>query len=589
MRRVLATAATLAVCVLASVAPASAGERELWPGVTYEKGVQFTPNGPVEISILRGPRPDGLTTLEPVLSTESILGLETLTAMQRRLAPTATTAGVNGDFFTLATGRPSGVFMRNGQLVLPPQSSRVSAGISADGTLEIRKVGFYGSWQGRDVKHPLQRLNEAPKSGGAALFTEAYGFVTPPVAGATAAVLFPFPAATPDTDLPAVVSEVLDASTGVTIPPGGAVLVTLGMSVAKLLAETSQTESLTVRLGFLPDWPGIVSAIGGGPRLVEAGVPLYTPGDAFTSIQLEPRHPRTAIGQLADGRFVLVAVDGRRPAFSVGLTNFELAQTLVRLGAVTAMAFDGGGSTTMAFDGTVLNTPSGGVEREIATALVFAYQGVFVPEPVVRVSPNGDGVDDDPVLTVRVPRPSLVTVRLVGPEGLVAFEETVQRDPGVFPVAFGAVPPPTIDPATGLAAEAAAPAAAPGAWALEATAVDDLGRTTTMTRTFAVDDTLGFVAVPGEVVVGKQGARLPFTWQLFRKARMSVTVIDPKGRYVTTLVKGVLAPGSYRAVWPGLRRGKPVAPGRWTIRISAVGPVGRVESLASVVVRRAAF
>ena len=54
----------------------------LWPGVTYERGVQFTPNGPVAISILRGPRPGGATTLEPLLSNESLLGRETLTAMQ---------------------------------------------------------------------------------------------------------------------------------------------------------------------------------------------------------------------------------------------------------------------------------------------------------------------------------------------------------------------------------------------------------------------------------------------------------------------------------------------------------------------------
>ena len=84
----------------------TAATRTLWPGVTYERGVQFTTRGPVAINILRGPRPGGLTTLEPVLSNETIVGRETLTSMQRRLAPGATAAGVNGDYFTLATGRP---------------------------------------------------------------------------------------------------------------------------------------------------------------------------------------------------------------------------------------------------------------------------------------------------------------------------------------------------------------------------------------------------------------------------------------------------------------------------------------------------
>ena len=45
------------------------------------------------------------------------------------------------------------------------------------------------------------------------------------------------------------------------------------------------------------------------------------------------------------------------------MTNIELAQTLVRLGAATASGFDGGGSSTLAFDGTLLNRPSDPTER----------------------------------------------------------------------------------------------------------------------------------------------------------------------------------------------------------------------------------
>ena len=112
---------------------------------------------------------------------------------------------------------------------------------------------------------------------------------------------------------------------------------------------------------------------------------------------------------------MLVAVDGRQPGYSVGLTNFELAQALVRLGAVTGMALDSGGSTTMAFDGTLLNRPSDGQERRISNALMLEYQGVFASEPPPLVSPNGDGVDDVPGLRYRVYRPSTVTAALNGP------------------------------------------------------------------------------------------------------------------------------------------------------------------------------
>ena len=72
----------------------------LWPGVTYDTGVQFTSHGPVAINILTGPRPGGTTTLAPVLSNETLTGTETLTAMRaprsrrrrRRPGSTATTS-----------------------------------------------------------------------------------------------------------------------------------------------------------------------------------------------------------------------------------------------------------------------------------------------------------------------------------------------------------------------------------------------------------------------------------------------------------------------------------------------------------------
>ena len=74
------------------------------------------------------------------------------------------------------------------------------------------------------------------------------------------------------------------------------------------------------------------------------------------------------------------------------------------------MALDSGGSTTMAFDGTLLNRPSDGRERAVSTALMLLYRGVFAPEPPARVSPNGDGVADTPDLRYRLPRASSVTV-----------------------------------------------------------------------------------------------------------------------------------------------------------------------------------
>ena len=83
----------LIVCLLAAVLapPASAaGRAMLAPGVTYERQLLFTPHGPEVIHVMTAPRPGGLYALRPMLSNDTVLGRETVTAMERRASATAT-------------------------------------------------------------------------------------------------------------------------------------------------------------------------------------------------------------------------------------------------------------------------------------------------------------------------------------------------------------------------------------------------------------------------------------------------------------------------------------------------------------------
>jgi exopolysaccharide biosynthesis protein len=70
------------------------------------------------------------------------------------------------------------------------------------------------------------------------------------------------------------------------------------------------------------------------------------------------RQPRTLAGVRADGRVLLVTVDGRRPGWSTGVTLREAARLMLSLGARDALNLDGGGSTTMTVRGEVVNRPS---------------------------------------------------------------------------------------------------------------------------------------------------------------------------------------------------------------------------------------
>ena len=589
----------LAALALALAAPAGAQTTPLMPGVSYERGVQFTPHGPVALHIVTGPRPAGLYQLRPVLSNDAINGVETLSSIERRLSTSATTVGVNGDFFTFASGRPSGVFMQDGQVASPPYGDRSSIGVTADGTLDVRRIEFFGTWKGVGQKRVLNDLNQAPGPDAISLFTSAWGPATPSLPGATEAVLYPFPAPVPNADLAAQVIQI--AGGGSTpIPPGGAVLVARGKAATNLAAEAPVGTTATVRLIFRPEWAGIVNAIGGGPQLVRDGGPVFKALEAFSPEVLLPRAPRTAVGQLADGRVILVATDGRQPGYSVGMTNFELAQTLVRLGAVTGAALDGGGSTTLAFEGAILNRPSDTRERPIADALLLVYSGVYAPPPAEAVvSPNGDGVAESQRLFYKLVRPSAVTVTLTAPDGTAAFAETAQREPGVYDVAFPPLPPPPppvpppVEPPAPQPAQAPEPTPAPpaeGRWRLDVSATDDQGRVSATTQSFVVDDTLGFLQTGKALFLPPAGREFPIALTLSRDARLTVTVETKAGAVVRTLATRRYPAGPVQLAWDGHTLGgkKLAFGGRYLVRVVARTPYGTLQLTRDFRVQRIA-
>lgn len=85
-------------------------------------------------------------------------------------------------------------------------------------------------------------------------------------------------------------------------------------------------------------WPEVIEA---GPRLVEAGV-VVRHGERQRTL----RHPRTALGERADGVLVLLTADGRTPP-AAGFTLEELGEVMLALGCRSAINLDGGGSTTL--------------------------------------------------------------------------------------------------------------------------------------------------------------------------------------------------------------------------------------------------
>ncbi|MGM9788041.1 MAG: phosphodiester glycosidase family protein [Candidatus Cryptobacteroides sp.] len=119
-------------------------------------------------------------------------------------------------------------------------------------------------------------------------------------------------------------------------------------------------------------------AVGGGPRLVQAGKNVAVENywaeclDAGGTSGLY-RVNRTAAGITADGKLILIVADGRGSRGSVGYTLSELAEKFISLGCTDALNLDGGGSSCLVgADGKILNSPSDAAgERAVSTAIVI--------------------------------------------------------------------------------------------------------------------------------------------------------------------------------------------------------------------------
>jgi exopolysaccharide biosynthesis protein len=70
-------------------------------------------------------------------------------------------------------------------------------------------------------------------------------------------------------------------------------------------------------------------------------------------------NPRTAIGQISELHYIMLVSDGRTYE-SEGLSLLNLAELLKEQGCETAYNLDGGGSSTMYFNGEVINNPTSG-------------------------------------------------------------------------------------------------------------------------------------------------------------------------------------------------------------------------------------
>jgi hypothetical protein len=340
-------------------------------------------------------------TLAPELATEIVPGRELLTSISRR---TGSLAAINGGYFVIgeADGTPgdlAGTSMLEGNLVseavdgrtdliLPPgsgegadvaaQSDTVTATSSDGAQREVdglnREPGLIRGCGGDGGDQPTEEPKHdftCTDGSELILFTPVFGVSTEPGEGAEAVL-----------DPSGRVSALREGRGG-PIPPGGSVLSGTGEGAEWLRAHARPGARVRVTTnisggGRLARGTGVVN---GGPRLLSNGSPDITAHAEGFHWPENPefyyrfgvrRNPRTLAGVTPGGNLLLVAVDGRRPGYSVGASFEESASIMDALGAQEAVNLDGGGSTAMTLGSKLVTQPSDATgERPIGDAVVI--------------------------------------------------------------------------------------------------------------------------------------------------------------------------------------------------------------------------
>ena len=115
---------------------------------------------------------------------------------------------------------------------------------------------------------------------------------------------------------------------------------------------------------------GVWQALSFGPALIKDGAITVDDDDEVRRAMVS--NPRTAIGMIDDNHYIFLVADGRTSE-SDGLSLSELAQIMQSLGCSVAYNLDGGGSSTMYFNGKVVNNPTtnGRIKERAVSDIVY--------------------------------------------------------------------------------------------------------------------------------------------------------------------------------------------------------------------------
>lgn len=293
-----------------------------------------------------------LYEIKPVKALDDGLGRETVLSISTRYGALAS---INGGFFSIGgtfDGKAYGTLKIHDWYALPVKPRGCIGWSSADQSPKMDRllVNINVTYNFSEIR--VDGLNRPRKEGEVVLFTPCFHRTT---------------LTNPDGQEIVIVNGIVQSIVrggSSKIPENGYVLsiqekhplfntfeigvpITISTQIAPMLGVTSPDE-----------WESLDYIIGGTPILLHHSARIKD----FESEQTIPtflsnRHSRTAVGILPNGNWIFVVVD--KTGLFDGMTMYELADLMARLGCVHALNLDGGGSSTMVCEGTIKNSPHG--------------------------------------------------------------------------------------------------------------------------------------------------------------------------------------------------------------------------------------
>ncbi len=342
-----------------------------------EHYVTYTPGGGVRPVVFSGTY---------VASTNTVAAA----AAQMEAQGLRVTAAVNGGFFN-TDGTIVGMLMTDGVLRALDVDNYALLGFTQDGRVFIdeSKPEASAVWTGLDGfprTFPLAGFNAYRNAGylsGLYLYNKDFSSRVLSGGASVSAILRPMweDGLRMNSSLTLQVVSVTDAT-----QEGVAFNGEIPEGCYMLYAEDRENPELLAALrGLLPGSQVTVSVSGASGQWADAAFglsgrhTLLRDGEIVTGLPTEA-HPYTAVGLKADGSAIFYTIDGRQKGYSVGATYAQVAERLQELGCVSAVALDGGGSTTLGAtlpgseSFSIVNRPST-ADRRINNTILLVEEG----------------------------------------------------------------------------------------------------------------------------------------------------------------------------------------------------------------------